>query len=126
MGFFSWKTADTHKSISNSFSSKPTFTVWLLQPNGKPIREENYDGYGVFGGHDVYALLAHWNAPELCTGNVEVDRLLGINIQYSEPQDGYPELKYPIKIVENKNLKYDDVSPSEDCEFQGYFYDEES
>lgn len=61
MGFFSFKTADTKRSIFNSFTGKCK-TVYLLQPNGEPpIKEDAYEGYGVFGGVDCYEWLAKAN-----------------------------------------------------------------
>lgn len=63
MGFFSWKTADTNESIGNIYSDRPSPTVYLLQPNGKPpIREDAYEGYGVFAGIDAHEWLAETNA----------------------------------------------------------------
>lgn len=32
MGFFSWKTQDTNKSIANRYSNRPTFTVYMVNP----------------------------------------------------------------------------------------------
>lgn len=62
MGFFSWNTADTNESIPNKHSDRDVKPVYLLQPNGKPaIKEACYDGYGRFGGVDVYAWLAEAN-----------------------------------------------------------------
>jgi hypothetical protein len=58
MGYFSWKTADTNKSIRCGENKK----VYLLQPNGKePIEEEFYEGYGFFGEVDAYEWLARNN-----------------------------------------------------------------
>ena len=123
MGFFSWKTADTDESIPNKYSGvRKIFTVYVLCPNGTIIKEENYDGYGRFGGNDIYELIAHWNCPEQCTGILETDRILGINLYYNNVGG----VKYPIKIVRNPNLKYKEVGPSPDCEFQGYFYEIDS
>lgn len=68
MGCFSWCTSDTKKSIAigmTGYDDCPK-KVYLLNPFGEPYVEENYDGYGTFGGNDVYALLAKWNAPGLC------------------------------------------------------------
>lgn len=121
MGYFSWKTADTQKSISNRNSVRGAFPVYLLQPHHLPaIKETSYVGYGVFGGRDVYQLLAEWNAPELCNGEVEHDRSIGIDIQF-----GKSPVLYPIKFVENPNNAYEDVDASESCDDQGYFYDDE-
>lgn len=65
MGFFSWQTADTEESIYNKFSEPGCKTVYLLQPNGQPpIKEDDYEGYGVFGGVDAYEWLARQNLTE--------------------------------------------------------------
>ena len=123
MGFFSWKTSDTEESISNVYSERGTFPVYVLFPDGTVLKETDYEGYGVFGGRDIYALLAQWNSIEIFDeeGNLLSDeelRFVGIKLAFGEEP-----VKYPIKIVENPNLKYENVKPSEDCEYQGYFYD---
>ena len=58
MGFFSWITSDTHESISNAYSDRGALPVYLYCPDGTKIYEPDYQGYGDFGGHDAYALLA--------------------------------------------------------------------
>ena len=125
MGFFSWKTSDTDKSISNRYSSRGTFPVYVLIPEefgGGHIEERNYEGYGEFGGQDIYALVARWNKPELCNGDDEYDRHIGIDIACSDEQNA--ALKYPIKITEFPK-RYEFAKPSVDCEAQGYFYDDD-
>ena len=125
MGFFSWKTSDTDQSIANIFSSRDSFPVYVLIPEefgGGYIEEKSYGGYGEFGGHDIYALIAKWNKPELCNGDVSHDRIVGINIGCGDELNF--TLKYPIKIT-SKPLPYHLAEPSHDCEFQGYFYDDE-
>lgn len=72
MGLFSWCTSDTRKSISctyNSYAGAPT-TVYLLNPFGEPYKESDYEGYGEFGGHDVYDLVAEWNRKYLTIDNL--------------------------------------------------------
>lgn len=61
MGFFSWMTSDTNKSIANHYSNRPTFTVHMITEDGRVFTEPNYDGYGVFGGKDFYTLAAELN-----------------------------------------------------------------
>ena len=61
MGFFSWKTQDTDKSISNSSSSRDTFVVRMTDNEGNSWVEDQYEGYGEFGGMDYYELLAKMN-----------------------------------------------------------------
>ena len=122
MGFFSWKTSDTNKSISNIYSSRGTFPVYLLLPDDSFIEEPEYQGYGIFGGEDVYALVARWNARERCTGDPREDRSVGIELACRDEDNA--ALGYPIKIVEHP-VPYEDALPSESCEYQGFFYDDE-
>lgn len=124
MGFFSWMTSDTNRSISNKYSNRGAFPVYVLCPDGSKIKESDYEGYGAFGGKDIYALLAKWNHEDMGLSIEKVDsmpdielRKLGIDLQF-----GGKEIKYPIKIVEDPELNYEDVDVSEDCPYQGYFH----
>lgn len=122
MGFFSWKTSDTERSICNAYSGRKTFPVFVLIPKefgGGYILEENYEGYGVFGGQDIYALVARWNCPERCSGRDEEDRIIGIEIACYDEDNA--KLKYPIKITA-KFKEYEKAKPSVNCPNQGYFY----
>ena len=60
MGFFSWKTSDTDTSISNSYSSRGALPVHMITEDGRVFTEPEYEGYGVFGGKDIYELIAHF------------------------------------------------------------------
>ena len=125
MGFFSWKTSDTNVSISNKYSSRGAFPVYLLIPEefgGGYIEEDDYEGYGIFGGRDAYALVAQWNCPEKCIGEDEADRMVGIDIACYDKQN--MELKYPIKITEHP-MKYEAAAYSPNCPDQGFFYPED-
>jgi hypothetical protein len=110
MGFFSWKTQDTDKSIANSYSQRPTFKVHMHDNKGNVWAEDEYEGYGEFGGKDFYELLAEMNG--LTT------REEGIDLKYS----GNPYLS--PNITETDKWEYVEDEP-EDCEYQGYFYDDE-
>lgn len=65
MGTFSWITKDTRRSICNSMSNRATFTVYMhgIMPDGERVafREDNYGGYGEFGGKDYYELISEMN-----------------------------------------------------------------
>jgi hypothetical protein len=61
MGFFSWKTQDTNKSIANQYSNRKPFKVTMSDNKGNKWTETNYEGYGVFGGKDYFELLAEMN-----------------------------------------------------------------
>lgn len=175
MGFFSWKTSDTDRSIPNIYSKRDTFPVYVLIPEefgGGYIEEYQYNGYGDFGGRDIYELVVDWNKSYVATEHIPVPvkehwddvnnaelyykmrlseysidssllkdylsnkdesymvgeygedykRHLGMSIACNDELNA--ALKYPIKIVEDKSISYDDASPSVFCSLQGYFYDD--
>ena len=63
MGRFSWIYSDTNYQLLDDVYAN----TYLLVPKpfqkeyGKAIHETCYDGYGHFGGYDVYELVALWN-----------------------------------------------------------------
>jgi hypothetical protein len=61
MGFFSWKTSDTNKSIANCHSRRKTFKVFMITEDRQIFEEDFYGGYGEFGGEDFYVLLGKLN-----------------------------------------------------------------
>lgn len=121
MGFFSFKTSDTKKSIANSFSKRKTFNVHLITPDGQVFTESNYEGYGEFGGKDYYELLAELNG-------LGSDRGLGITLAFQDNPSGdnTPNMVYP-KLVEFLDAddvvgQYNRVPNPRSCKHQGYFY----
>ena len=109
MGFFSWNTQDTNKSICNAYSGKKTFIVYMMDNKGNVWKEKDYQGYGEFGGKDFYELLAEMN-------NLKT-REEGIKLSFGKEPYNSPNLvKYKTK------WKYINKRP-EMCEYQGYFYD---
>jgi hypothetical protein len=120
MGFFSWKTCDTGESIANVYSGKPIYTVHMITPDGRVFTENEYDGYGVFGGKDFCELLAELNG-------LGSDRSAGIDICFKNNPNGdnTPGVIYP-KLVENLEsdvvAQYNSLPNPETCEAQGYFY----
>ena len=80
MGFFSWKTIDTDRSICNFYSGKDVFPVTMTDNKGNRYHETCYEGYGVFGGKDYYELLAEMNGYE--NDDPEAKRLHGINLAF--------------------------------------------
>lgn len=63
MGQFSWIYSDTNKQVIDNKRADSYLLVpkAFQQKYGKSIYERCYDGYGHFGGHDVYELVAEWN-----------------------------------------------------------------
>ncbi|KXX68894.1 hypothetical protein [Flammeovirga sp. SJP92] len=117
MGFFSWITQDTKRSVANVHSSKETFPVYLLDDKGNIWKENHYNGYGDFRGKDYFELLAEMNGfteQDAVEKNCEL-RDLGIFIKGEN-------IKYP-NIVENILLwKWKNEEPKS-CYDQGFFYD---
>lgn len=140
MGQFSWIYSDTNKQV---IDDKKAHT-YLLVPKpfqekyGKAIYESCYDGYGRFGGYDVYDLIPEWNKemiPEIirrikngnwhcstCESDIanlqtyyegkEIDcplRFLGIIMACYD--DDNAVLEYPIKIT-TREMEYGNVAPS--------------
>lgn len=110
MGFFSWKTQDTGESIFNVFAEEDwgaqRFPVVMTDNSGNQWIEDEYEGYGVFGGKDFYELLAEMNG--------ETGREAGIGIALS----GDPFLS--PNLTRRKDWKWVNSAP-QDCESQGFF-----
>ena len=111
MGFFSYKTQDTNKSIANKHSGRPTFPVIMLDDRGNEYYEDDYDGYGVFGGKDYYELLAEMNGART--------RDEGIDIALGPKRHG---ILYPALVEEVWGDVVGSTDAPEPCEQQGYFY----
>lgn len=108
MGFFSFITNDTHESIPNVYSRRETFTVYMMDDSGNVWKEENYEGYGVFGGKDYYELLAEMNGLKT--------REDGIRLSFSGEKHKCPNL--------SRSRSWTWVNEETmTCEFQGYFYE---
>jgi hypothetical protein len=130
MGFFSWNTMDTDKSIANQYSNRKTFRVQMIDNKGNVWTEDDYEGYGRFGGKDYYELLAEMNGfTSDKTGDEYTDeaRGEGITLAFSKGNgsgvatDG---VYYPNLVEQADGWVYGMAGP-DSCDFQGYFYDEE-
>jgi len=108
MGYFSFKTQDTHRSIANRESRRKTFGVYMHDDQGNTYFEPSYEGYGVFGGVDYYELLANMNGLKT--------RSQGIDIAHSGKPHKAPNL------TECQDWEYTTQAPQR-CNDQGYFYE---
>ena len=123
MGFFSWHTCDTDRSIANNSSDRPTFEVHMITPDGRTFTERNYEGYGEFGGKDFYELLAELNG-------LGSDRSAGIDLSFKDNSSGddTPGVIYP-KLVEQLSWdvegQYANLPNPTSCGDQGFFYSDE-
>ena len=129
MGFFSWNTQDTDKSIANEHSNRKTFRVQMMDNKGNVWSESEYDGYGRFGGKDYYELLAEMNGfTSDKTGEEYTDeaRGFGIDIAFKGNGSGVgTEGVYYPNLVEQADGWVYEMGGPDSCDFQGYFYDEE-
>lgn len=64
MGQFSWLDCVTGEQIIDD-KRKSVYVLVPKEFGGGHIREGIYDGYGHFGGYDIYDLVAEWNKAEL-------------------------------------------------------------
>jgi len=129
MGFFSWNTMDTDKSIANEHSNRKTFRVQMMDNKGNVWTEDNYDGYGRFGGKDFYELLAEMNGfTSDKTGDEYTDEARGEGIALAFDGNGSgvgtEGVYYPNLVEQAKGWRYEMGGP-DSCDFQGYFYDDE-
>lgn len=67
MGQFSWMYADS----CNKRALKQYGKAYVPCPNGTVIYENCYDCYGMFGGYDIYDLVAEWNKHYISSDNIE-------------------------------------------------------
>ena len=128
MGFFSWNTMDTDKSIANQYSNRKTFRVQMIDNKGNVWTEDDYEGYGRFGGKDYYELLAEMNGfTSDKTGDEYTDeaRGFGIDIAFKDNGSGVATegVYYPNLIEKADGWVYEMGGP-DTCDYQGYFYDE--
>jgi len=98
MGFFSWKTQDTDRSIANTYSNTKTFRVQMIDNKGNVWTETQYDGYGVFGGKDYYELLDQMNGGK-------GDRSRGIDLACGKEKTG-SEILFPALVTKPDKFNY--------------------
>ena len=111
MGFFSWITQDTNRSIPSKHSSRKTFNVTMRDDHGNKWTETSYEGYGDFNGKDYYELLSEMNG-------LGSDRDKGIKLFFSEDKD----IKFPT-LTEDPDAQV--KGKPADCPAQGFFYGSE-
>jgi len=101
----------------------------MMDNKGNVFTEDNYEGYGRFGGKDYYELLAEMNGfTSDKTGDEYTDeaRGFGINVAFKDNGSGIATkgVLYPNLIEQADGWFYNESGP-DNCEYQGYFYDEE-
>ena len=109
MGFFSYHTNDTKEPIWNKYSGKGTKTVFLIDNKGNQWQEDNYEGYGEFGGMRFIDLFIEMNKD-----NDVVDFLNSIELYYHADDKNHklynPNIIYPNLVI-NPNSKWKNEKP---------------
>lgn len=108
MGQFSWITQDTREAVRNNGSDGSKRCAFMHDNKGNVWAEKDYYGYGVFGGKDFYQLLAEMNEVRGLTGDVNMDRLVGINLYYGNKAFISPNL------TRGKDWKWVNRPPEDD------------
>lgn len=108
MGQFSWLDCKTGEQILDDVERD----VYVLVPRefgGGHIKETFYDGYGDFGGYDIFDLVADWNR-EYLSQNPDFE------MQYAKKRDKYVKeyQKTHPDYIEDINLKVSDYKWYED------------
>ena len=131
MGFFSWNTGDTKRSIMNEYA-KPKFKPTVIWPDGEKWIKAGYDGYGRFNGKCIYSEIAVRNGWDSgLTSDEARDCALRKLSEAGGPRcysdfTAASEKGYIVpKFAENPEAKYEDVEFSENAGGQGYFYADE-
>jgi hypothetical protein len=100
----------------------------MIDNKGNVFTENEYEGYGVFGGKDYYELLAEMNGfTSDKTGEAYTDeaRGEGIAIAFRDNGSGVAtEGVYYPNLVEKADGWVYEMGGPDSCDYQGYFYDE--
>ena len=95
-GQFSWMTQDTGQQIGSQDGN--TIPVYMFDDKGKYYYENEYDGYGVFGGKDYYELLDQMNGGS-------GDRSRGIDLAFGKEKTG-SEILFPALVTKPDMFNY--------------------
>ena len=144
MGQFSWLDCITREQILDDVR-RDSYVLIPKEFGGGHIKESCYDGYGNFGGHDIYDLVVDWNAKHLEQVWEQKDewkcdwiegmkedfdriergedpkqekRIVGICLACYDEDNG--RLKYPIKITHSPYAVYENCEPSLSDPDQGW------
>ncbi len=93
----------------NNQSDISTFTVYLIDDKGNKWKEDDYEGYGVFGAKDFFELLEEMNP----------DMDMSVSSFYFYGPSSRLGVKYPM-LVEDPNYVWNNVRPLS-CPSQGFF-----
>ena len=83
MGQFSWLDCKTKQQIIDD-KRKDVFVLVPKEFGGGHIKETCYDGYGHFGGYDIFDLVADWNRKDLSENSNFIFTLIHLTSVYKK------------------------------------------
>jgi hypothetical protein len=95
-GQFSWMTQDTGQQIGSQ--DENMIPVYMFDDKGKYYYENDYEGYGVFGGKDYYELLDQMNGGS-------GDRERGIDLAFGKEKTS-SEVLFPALVTKPDKFNY--------------------
>jgi len=111
MGQFSWLDCVTGKPILDGVA-KTSYVLVPREFGGGHIEEDCYDGYGNFGGYDIYDLVAYWNK----------DYLLGREFGSVPKLEDYAGLwSYEIEDLKDKGYSDAEIAELDNQARQKYY-----
>ena len=119
MGQFSWKTSDTKRSIHSNGDCGCGFPVAMILPDNSRFIENHYEGYGEFGGKDIFEVVAELNGKKDRSEGLDI---LEINSNVREDYKQVPlkgtNLFIPVmKTWDEKTAEFGGIPSSK--EFEG-------
>lgn len=115
MGQFSWLDCQDRRQILDNIKAD----VYVLIPEefgGGHIHERCYDGYGHFGGEDIYALVADWNRKYLSEHPERLLEATEKNLLKFSHYETYTNLDLPLEEVKHiLGSHYRDIGISIAC-----------
>jgi len=125
-GMYSWKLPDGEPIYSTPGHQK---TVYMLDDKGNKWQEDNYEGYGVFGGKDYFDLVAEMNGvtevpkgakDNFITGGPAELRDSGIELYYEDNSHRNPDTKIP-RFTTDPDATYESLPDPDNDPDQGWF-----
>ena len=95
-----------------------TFPVVMVLKDGTTYIEEDYEGYGVFGGMDFFVAMGDMNGLREKGDSDDEVRSKAIDIYYDNPSAETPNL---FEYFDDGEYQWTSGRP-QDCPDQGYFY----
>lgn len=98
MGQFSWLDCQDQRQILDNVR-KDVYALIPKEFGGGHIHEKCYDGYGHFGGRDMYSLVADWNREYLSKNPEYVIKTTGEKVSNFAWYQNYANLNLLLKEV---------------------------